>query len=205
MLINPVENLLLVHGSLSTPPRGSCQTRKLTPGLRGAPAAWYTYCMADDLPATASTIAGTAPHQTLPNAPHWFGAILANPAQSIALLGVLALGGLQGADAIRGHDLEDDLQARLDQRQTDDAQKALLAQAVADAADCAASVSALSAQIQKLGIDADESADERIAFLGEIAQYLDRLASELTDSPPVFGPRLEEYVRKSLMRGYRER
>jgi hypothetical protein len=157
--------------------------------------------MADDLPAAASTIAGTAPHQTLPNAPHWFGAILANPAQSIALLGVLALGGLQGADAIRGHDLESDLQARLD----DDAQKALLAQAVADAAACSTSVAALSAQIQQLGIAADESADERIAFLGEIAQYLDRLAHKLTDSPPVFGPRLDEYVRKSLMRGYRER
>lgn len=150
-------------------------------------------------------VAGTAPHRALPNAPNWFGAILANPAQALALVGVLALGSLEGVDAIRGHDLEADLQAELDRRATSGEQKALLAQAVADAAECSQSVVALSAQIKKLSDDADEDADEEIAFLGEIAQYLDRLASKLTDKPPAYGPRLEEYVRKSLMRGHRSR
>ena len=147
---------------------------------------------------------GTASHTQIPVRGSWLAAALANPAQTIALLGVLLLGGAEGIDLIRGdRPTAADVDTEIARREAAALQAAQIANAAKDAQACLEAVAALEAKLGVASQDAQARGDEQLAFTGEVAQYLQRLAEKLTPTPPETGPRLDEYVRKALMRGYR--
>ena len=126
--------------------------------------------------------------------PNWISALAANPAQALTLAGVLALGLTHGLD---------DGGEPASEIKLSEAQSADLAATAAAARECAIVVAAISAELEKVTKNVNDRNDESFVFLGEVAQYLQRLSEILSKTPPVPGPRLEEYVRKAMMRGYR--
>lgn len=160
--------------------------------------------MSDEPQAATTQVRGTAPHPQLP-AGGWLAAAMANPAQTIALLGVLLLGGAEGVDLVRGdRDAKTDVDAEIVRREAAQHQAEQTKLAAENAAACVAAVAALEKKLDGSASDAQARGDEQLAFTGEVAQYLQRLADKLTKhEPPETGPRFDEYVRKALMRGYR--
>jgi hypothetical protein len=158
-----------------------------------------------------STIAGGAipavhpPAGTHAPAPSWIAAMLQQPTATISLIGVLLLGGVQGADALQGRNIStEDLETEIAKREIAATQAQTLEQAARNSAECTEAVKALDQRVQDLAKTVGERGDEQLAFTGEIAQYLPRAMEKLTKDPPDTGPRFDEYVRKSLLRDFRQ-
>jgi hypothetical protein len=131
--------------------------------------------------------------------------MLAQPAAAISLIGVLLLGTVQGVDAVRGRNISPvEVEAEIAKREIAAVQAQTIEQAAQNSAECVAAVKALDGAVQDLAVVVGQRGDEQLAATGEVAQYLPRLAAKLTKTPPETGPRYDEYVRKSLLRDFRQ-
>lgn len=148
------------------------------------------------------------PPQTLPA---WIAQLVANPVQTLSLIGVLVLGSAQGVDAVKGDDMALALEAEIARRDALDAEleatnavRDTAQECLDSTADIKADTDAIKSDLAKLASDLETRTDENFAFVGELAQYTQRVSERaLKSQAPPTGPRLDEYVRKSLMRGFR--
>lgn len=119
------------------------------------------------------------------------------------LAGLLFLGGREGLEAINPDDIEARLREELARQESQD-QIAATINAIDDQTEaCAAAVESLRNTIRDHEKDSETRANEQLAFTGELAQYLISLAEATAKRPPDTGPRLDEYIRKALLRDYR--
>ncbi len=151
--------------------------------------------------------APTAPVPAVPatSLPSWLLTLISNPAQAIALVGVLVLGTFQGVDVVRGDPSAAPLatlESEIARRDVETAKTEAVAQATANSEKCLEALIETNKKIDKLAKDVEVRSDETFAFVGELAQYAQRVTDQLTKTSPETGPRLDEYIRKSLLRGY---
>jgi hypothetical protein len=131
--------------------------------------------------------------------------MLAQPALTISLLGVLFLGTMEGVDTVLGRNVSPvEVEAEIAKREIAAVQAQTIARAAQNSAECVDAVKDLDLAVQALAVVVGQRGDEQLAATGEVAQYLPRLAAKLTKTPPETGPRYDEYVRKSLLRDFRQ-
>ena len=155
----------------------------------------------------------TSPHPPLPNAPGWFARAAQQPATSVSLAGVIALGIVQGYGAISGGATEQDLLDRIAKIEKDKADQARADKIAEDAQACAEGMAALldadptKSPIAKVRKEHRDHADEQLEFQAEIASYAEtafaafakKLKVPADDVTP--SPRFDEYKKKGFARG----
>lgn len=182
-----------MHSATIHPPNTPTQVARLCAFSHMA-GLCYHYPVSEDKPTAPAPISG----------PPWLAAFLhASPTQMIMLVGLLFLGGREGLEALSPDDIEARLREELARQESQDRTDATIAEINDQAAACLAAIDSLRDELQDHASDAETRANEQLAFTGELAQYLIRLAEATAKNPPESGPRLEEYIRKALLRDYR--
>ena len=143
----------------------------------------------------------TGAHPALPNAPGWFGALASQPVPALALVGVLALSGVQVSELVGkdpagpAPDPQKEIETEIARQKLAEENRALLEQAARCSDDLAV-----------LGQELRDRDDDKFAFMSEIVLYTQRaIAALLKDAAPEPGDRLDEYTRKGTLRGIRDR
>lgn len=150
----------------------------------------------------------TSPHPPLPNAPGWFARAAAQPGQTTALVGVIALAIVEAWSRISGDQMERDLQEKIAQMEADRAAEEERAE-VSEAVKACAGLAEPGGAIDRFEQSQRAHANEQLEFQAEISQYtrgaVDAFAKKLKADVPAASDRHKEYEKKGFARATAER